>query len=117
MGKDELVGRDPDDLAILPMQLEDVEGQPPCHEAVGIWDPGDGHPFWAGKLAKAVEEDVVDDMAQEIDEELDQAAGVSNEIVPGPLGMAAGRFTRRLSDSPRAKRSRTGCQGSSQVWW
>lgn len=82
VGKDELVGRDPDDLAILTVQLEDIEREPARHEAVAVWNPRCAHPKGAGELAQRVEEDVVDDMAQEVGDELGRAAGVSCGTIP-----------------------------------
>lgn len=80
IGEDELVGRDPDHLAVLAVQLEDVEGQPARHEAVAVADARRAHPERAGELAQRVKEDVIADMAQEI----------ADELGAGPLGLAAG---------------------------
>lgn len=70
IGKDELVGRDPDHLAVLAVQLEDVEGQPARQEAVAVADARGAHPERARELPQRVEEDVIDDMAQEKADEL-----------------------------------------------
>lgn len=70
IGKDELVGRDPDHFAILAVQFEDVKGQPARQEAVAVADARRAHPERAGVLPQRVEEDVIDDMAQEVADEL-----------------------------------------------
>lgn len=80
IGKDELVGRDPDHLAVLAVQLENVEGQPARHEAIAVADARCAHPERARELAQRVEEYVITDMAQEI----------ADELGAGPLGLAAG---------------------------
>lgn len=65
------------------MQLEDIEGEPARHEPVAVADARCAHPYWPRKLAQGVEEDVVDDMAQEVSGELGRAAGVSCGAIPG----------------------------------
>lgn len=78
IGEDELIGRDPDHLAVLAVQLEDVEGQPARHETVAVAKARGAHPERAGELAQRVEEDVVADMAHEVGDELGgRPAGVS----------------------------------------
>ena len=44
-GEHELVGSDPDDLSILSVQLEDVEGEPARQEAVAVADARCAHPY------------------------------------------------------------------------
>lgn len=83
IGEDELVGRDPYHLAVLAVQLEDVEGEPARHEAVAVADARSTHPERAGVLAQRVEEDIEADMAQEVADELGPAARVSCGIVSG----------------------------------
>lgn len=83
IGKDELVRCDPDNLSVLAVQLEDVEGEPARHEPVAVADARGAHPYWPRELAQGVEEDVVNDMAQEVSGELGRAAGVSCGTIPG----------------------------------
>lgn len=83
IGKDELVRGDPDNLSILAVQLEDVEGKPARHESVAVADARGAHPYWPRELSERVEEDVVDDMAQEVNGKLGRAARVSCGTIPG----------------------------------
>lgn len=94
IGEHKLVGRDPDHLAILAMQLEDVEGQSARQEAVAVADARRAHPERAGKLPQRVEEDVIDDMAQE----------VADELGAGPLWLACGIHSEALRDGGRGDR-------------
>lgn len=110
IGEDELVGRDPDHLAVPAVQIEDVEGQPARHEAVAVADARRAHPERAGELAQRVEEDVVADMAQEVGDKLGGGGGLglAAGFHSGGYLMAAGSFTRRgvgVWHSPRAKLS------------